>query len=543
MNDFFRRKTVLLECIAVILLAVAALQLHWISLRHAGGLWRDEICVVNIATLPTLAQVWQAMPHDHCPMLFLLLVRGWMAVGMGNTDTELRILGLACGILLVAALCMAGRMMGKGLPLISLSLAGLNFTVIRYGDSIRAYGLGTALVVITMGLIWRFIETPNRWRWLLASLLGFLIVQTLYQNSFLLLAMCLGGAAVCLRRRHRLQAIGVLSIGLVPAVSLLPYVASLRHAQSWWLLSKAGIGVDGFLSKISEATGMLMGAWAVLIVFAVFFGLGLSLIKRPRGVMCIQPELLLFASLSLVMGLAGFGIFIKFSGLPTEPWYYIPALVFAAVCCDVIVARVHQTARVWVLIGAVSTFLYAFISAQPVLRMKQTNGDLVAAQVAQRVKTGDLIVIHPWYYGITFARYYKGTVPWMTLPPLTDYRFHRYDLFKLQMQSDNPNRLVFEKMETTLRSGHRLWIVGSIPHWTAYHAAPKNPPPAPNGPQGWFDEPYTQIWGDQLSCFLTQHAALLKPITSFPTNSVNPMETMRLLEASNWRNSVTTNWP
>ena len=93
-------------------------------------------------------------------MLFLLLVRGWPAVGLGSSDVNLRVLGLVCGFVLLVALWLAGRKLGQGLPLISLSLAGLNFTVIRYGDSIPAYGLATALILLTLSVVWVASKLP-----------------------------------------------------------------------------------------------------------------------------------------------------------------------------------------------------------------------------------------------------------------------------------------------------------------------------------------------------------------------------------------------
>ncbi|MEI8288983.1 MAG: glycosyltransferase family 39 protein [Verrucomicrobiota bacterium] len=538
MSEFIRRKLSSFELAVAVVFSVAAMVLQWVSWQHVGPLWRDEICVVNIATLPTLGMVWEAMPHDHCPMLFLLLVRGWTAVGMGNSDLDLRVLGLVCGFVLLAALWLAGRKLGKRMPLISLSLAGLNFTVIRYGDSIRAYGLATALIILTLSLVWCCLEAPNRRRWLLAGVFAVLSVQTLYQNAFLLLAICLGGMAVCVRRRLWRRACGVLSLGLTAAVSLLPYAVPLRHAQSWWLLSKAGINFNGFLSRISEATGMLIGVWAVLILFAVLLGIGCVFIKTASDDKPERIDLLLFASLSLALGLFGFGFFIYLSGLPTEPWYYIPALVFAAVCCDAILPRIHPLARVWVLGIAVVCAVYAWVSAQPTLRMRQTNGDLAAALVASRAKPGDLIIVHPWYQGITFARHYQGTTPWTTLPPLADYRFHRYDQFKIQIQMVDPTRPVFQQIEAVLRSGNRVWVVGEISASRPSRAVSANLPPAPHGPQGWYDEPYTLAWGARLGSFLAFHAASCKAVEGLSANSVNPMESMKLVEASGWRISA-----
>ena len=73
----------------------------------------------------------------------------------------------------------------------------------------------------------------------------------------------------------------------------------------------------------------------------------------------------------------------------------------------------------------------------------------MAAEVSQKAGPNDLVIVHPWYYGLTFAYYYRGTAPWTTLPPLADYRFHRYDLLKAELQRTNAIEPVFERLQST----------------------------------------------------------------------------------------------
>src|SRR5215831_12070863 len=83
-------------------ISLAAVGLHIFSLIQIGGLWRDEVCVRNISCLPTLGQVWRALPYDHCPIAFPVLVRLWSGTGFGASDEGLRVLGLGMGLLLLA---------------------------------------------------------------------------------------------------------------------------------------------------------------------------------------------------------------------------------------------------------------------------------------------------------------------------------------------------------------------------------------------------------------------------------------------------------
>jgi hypothetical protein len=178
-------------------------------------------------------------------------------------------------------------------------------------------------------------------------------------------------------------------------------------------------------------------------------------------------------------------------------------------------------------------------SACSALRWRQTNGDLLAAQAAKDAAANDLIIVHPWYYGLTFAYYYHGAAPWTTLPPIGDYRFHRYDLIKAEIQMTNAIAPVLERVEATLRSGNRVWIVGEIPVPPPDAEMPGNLPPAPNGPFGWLDQPYSYAWGLELGYLLEHHATNATMMVDPSTNSIsiNPMEKMMLIITSGWRDS------
>src|SRR6476660_7353058 len=80
--------------IAAALVTLFAVYLHALFFVNAGGLWRDEIELVNLSLLPSFSEMWQKLPYDSCPILMHLVVRGWSAVGFGNTDPSLRVLGL-----------------------------------------------------------------------------------------------------------------------------------------------------------------------------------------------------------------------------------------------------------------------------------------------------------------------------------------------------------------------------------------------------------------------------------------------------------------
>jgi hypothetical protein len=529
---------------AAIALTATAVLLHWFSFTVVGGLWRDEVGLANIALLPSWKEVVWGLMHDHCPVVFPAVVRTWVALGLAHTDAGLRVLGLCIGLFLLASFWAASRMMGKGLPLLSLAIVAVNPVVIRYGDSIRGYALGIALIALTMGLIWRFIEAPDAGRGLLAGAAAVVSVQTLYQNAFFLLAICIGGMVVSFRRHKPSQSIGVLGIGFVAAISLLPYVNPIRQAQSWWVVSQSGTDLEITLDRLSRLNGPFFGVWMAVAALAVVFGIGRAVLAPRRDPVPEGEDLPLFGSIALVLGAVGFGVFIQLTGLLTQVWYYIPLLCFTVLCCDIILPRALPVTNIIILLIAVGALVFSS-SAYPALRWRQTNGDLMAAQISKEAAAGDLIIVHPWYYGLTFAYYYRGAIPWTTLPPIGDYRFHRYDLLKQELATANAIGPVLERVETTLRSGNRVWVVGRLPLPPSDNAVPTSPPPAPNGPRGWDDQPYSEAWGLELRYLLEHHVTNATRVVDPMTNSIpiNPAERMTLIVTSGWKVSNPTNSP
>src|ERR1051325_3009789 len=152
-------------CIAA---SLAGLWLHVVYLTHAGGLWRDEASSVHLATLPTLSQTWGMLGHESFPALFLGILRGWSALGLGRSDFGLRLLGFVIGLSLLAALWLNARLFGLSRPTVALAMLATNLTLVRWGDSLRAFGLGCLLILLTLGLVWLAMSAPRKGRFVAA---------------------------------------------------------------------------------------------------------------------------------------------------------------------------------------------------------------------------------------------------------------------------------------------------------------------------------------------------------------------------------------
>ena len=90
------------DWILALAISLAAIWLHFFFLCHAGGFWRDEVNLINLSGRHSLSE----MSKDSFPVLMPLLVSGWTAIGLGQNDLSLRLLGTLIGLALPAALWM-----------------------------------------------------------------------------------------------------------------------------------------------------------------------------------------------------------------------------------------------------------------------------------------------------------------------------------------------------------------------------------------------------------------------------------------------------
>jgi hypothetical protein len=522
-----------------------AVALETVYLFHAGGLWRDEAQSVALATLPTWHDVWELLPHDNSPILFTALLRLWCGVGAGGSDQGLRVLGFLFGILLPLSFWVGSWSTRRGVPLLPLALVAVNANLVRSGDSLRAYGLGSALNVLSLALTWRVAQRATVINVALAATAAVASVQCLYQNAFFVLAACSAGLLVCFRERRWRNALCVLGIGLAAAASLIPYARGIVRSQEWWIVEKAGFDLSLAWENLSAATGFPFASFAW--IWVALFGLAVITLlrfvrRRTAGAEdSTRAELILFGGTALLVGLAGYRFFLELANLPTQSWYYLPLLAFVAASLDLILPVSHRRSQPALAVFAALTAVVALPLGWSPLKIRQTNVDLIAARLTSEAGRDDFIIVHPWYCGVSFARYYHGPTPWTTLPPLDDYTLHRYDQFKQQMQTVDPLRPVQNNVAATLKNGHRLWLVGRFPWGT-----PPPPPvqPAPDNPWGWYDLPYSLAWGAQTADFVAAHAERRQDALPGITNGVSRFEALPVTVATGWRaDSPPTNSP
>ncbi len=576
---------------------VVAAGLHIYFLFHAGGLWRDEVHLVNLANLGSLG----AMSHDSFPVLMPLLVRFWEILGVGKTDSGLRLLGLLIGLGLPAALWLAAWKFRRSPPLPGLALLAFNGTVIVFGDSLRAHGLGSLLILLTaLAAVW-FLQKNFWWRAAVWAVLAVLSVQTLFQNAIFVAAICTGAWAVCARQKNLRAALTVLLVGVVAAVSLLPYLRSflslnagagslrtgiepgrlqatfaaafgfpMEQCRWLWLVFLLVMLVVGVASvfprhkidaEISPKNFLLPARWTMLLAALTAATGFLWFAASPQSHWWIFPvlafgvvwlerkyfsakniseaddgNLALFSGVTLLVAAIGFAAFLWYAELPTEPWYFIPLLALAAGCFEIgLPVRGHARAAVLgfsiVVVAVAGVVVFA---DQKAVNWRLTNVDLLCPRLAAEAAPEDLVVVSPWYCGITFERYFKGPAHWETAPPISDHSLARYDLVHEQMKKINVIQPLTARAEATLRAGHRVWLVGMMAVPESGVSVPVDLPPPPLPHSGWADRPYTETWVLQMNQFLSNHSREFKMVFETPNGNLNFMENLQLYRVEGW---------
>jgi mannosyltransferase len=523
------------ERLALWLAAAAAVALHVAFVWQAGALWRDEVNTVEIASSPTLAGMWRLMEFDSYPILWPLLLRGWMAIA-GDSDAALRLAGLASGLALPFAVWVAARLLCRTSAALAIALLAVSPTVVMWGSSARAWGLGTGLAAIAFALLWRACEAPTRGRVAAASVGATLSVQCLYQNALLFAAMATAAVLVGAAWRRRGYVLAPIIAGAVAAASLLPYAATLSRAGAWTPLNVVDIGglnvFARFLMTLGPMPPFVLVVWLGVLAVAAAAGVR-ALAADRRGAAWPGSERRRWA-FALLVSVAAPALLVPFYAVfdyPANPWYFIGLAGLLAVATAAAVsalpdALVRRAAPVVVLVVLAAGVLPTRRATQRPL----SNMDVVARELAARAGPSDLVVASPWLYGISLRRYVRPDVGIATIPPLDDFSVHRFDLVRARMTSGAGVSGLLDRMDATLLAGHRVWIVGDLP---PAGSTPERPGPPPLPDTQWRALPYIEAWTDEVMVFLDRHAVVREEVPV--TRRAQPLENARLAWFSGWR--------
>jgi hypothetical protein len=539
MGIFKRYNTLLrrLELATALVLTLIVVLLHLVFLRNAGALWRDEVTSINVATMHSLSDVGRCLELHPFPMLTHLVLRLWSFI-TGGKDIVLRVFGFLMGVSIVGVLWLNLRLLANSVPLISLSLFALSPLVIRTGDSIRPYGLGIFLILLTFSFLWKVADEAKPRHIAAAAVAAVLSVQCLFQNAILLAAIIFAGVVVTVRNRRPRRAALLVAIGIVAALSLLPYWTTLKGTEDWVIILRVPSRLIPFWPTLARALGAAGG-------FVVWIWIGVCILgictagyilsgRSSPDVLRAKRDTALYCLVAMITGTVSFLLFLKFTNIPPNPWYYLLVMALAAVSLDCILANTNSGAilriALVILIGSLT-----LTTTRKKVGQRQTNVDLIASKLAESASEDDMILMNPWYLAISFQRYYNGAADVMMLPPLEAVKVHRYDLVKRKMASANPMEPLISQIAGTLRAGNKIWVVGRLNFILEEVTSPKSLPPAPNSAVGWSYGTYMKIWREQVGHCIQWHCLKGNILSGFTGESISPYERCSVMLLQGWK--------
>lgn len=434
---------------------------HLQFLRAAGGLWRDEVNSLNLAATPSMFSNWLRYQHDSFPIGWFVILRGWIEC-FSASDASLRIFGFLVGILLLVATWVAAREFGARTPTVSLALFAFSATTIRYGDSIRGYGLGMLMAVVTLITYWRVCQKPGVARVAVASVCGLLSVHFTFYNPVVLLAVTIA-AAVLLARDRRWTTVGVLfSAGLVAALSLLIYLPLIRARSGWSRAFRTRLDAEWLLRKLVETVNSSGRSAAALWFIAILAAVIVVAVRSHAAEGRMERRAIEFCAIAGGLGAVFYMMFLYILSYPMTFWYFCVGLAVSGVCLDGILSprqNDRPSFQSAVLLFVATAFVLCVTDVFEFISRHQTNVDLASRLVSERAKPGDLVIVFPWMNGVTFQRYYRGRAPWETLPPMADHTVHRYDLMIDSWSHEERVTRLRDAALSRIAAGGTVWLV------------------------------------------------------------------------------------
>jgi hypothetical protein len=518
------------EWLVAILVSALVLFLLFIRATHAGGLWRDECDSVELARLPTFADVLHNLKFTSFPILFPATVRLFTNL-LGAGAASLRALGFIIATAALIAGWFNSRINNHDVPLLLPALLGLNVTFLIDGTWIRGYGLGGLFIVLAVAVTWLFVAKPRISR-LIAMLIVYLAgMQSLVFDAALFPALLAGAFFVCIFRREWKWALGLCLVGLVCAISYLPEFLTYREIKAWTVLLRYPISPGLLWHEFEVACGqpvpLIAGTW--LLVVAVSIVGALFCWRRSSS-----RDLLLFGLLAILIAVTTYYAFLGISHTAPQTRYHLAILFFLAAIAELTIAalcQLHRWLRIARLIFAVVLAISLPFLAWPKITERETTIDLLAKNLQRYAMPDDLIIVNPWFLGPSFSWNYHGQTRWMTLPELSEKRIHRYDLVKAKMEQSDAIADLREAISRTLQAGNRVWLLGGAQPST--EEGPLFLAPAPDPVFGWSSQAYTYAWSMQIGAFVGKHVVEGEVVIA-PAKNISPNENIPLLIARGW---------
>jgi hypothetical protein len=122
------------------------------------------------------------------------------------------------------------------------------------------------------------------------------------------------------------------------------------------------------------------------------------------------------------------------------------------------------------------------------------------------------------------------------VPPIEDYRFHRYDLLRQRMAATDPIAGLQDQIRQTLRGGHAVWVAGMFHSLQPGQPPPKALPPYRGG-LALADAVYCDSWVTQIGEMIRTNGCDITPVPILVPDKtpVNILEDVSVRVIRGWR--------
>jgi hypothetical protein len=164
--------------------------------------------------------------------------------------------------------------------------------------------------------------------------------------------------------------------------------------------------------------------------------------------------------------------------------------------------------------------------------VRKTNIDLICDRLSRLENPGDLVVISPWFYGVTFQRYHKGPADYVAVPGIDFLGYQKTDLLLGPMQNPEAMQPILDRIAAALSSGHAVYLIGEY-LYPNYDPTPPKIHAAPDPVRGWDMGPYYFNWAQQAAYFVVQHGKTAD-LVDVPVQGISGYERPQVRVVKGW---------
>lgn len=426
------------------------------------ALWRDEMQALNIAGLPSLAEITRFLYHheSHPPLFYFL--EHLAARLTGDPVRSMGILTLLASVALIpAAWWLASLSRVRRAATLAAILIAVSLPLAFFGVELRPYSLFSLAALLGAAAILQDRTRPSPWWRMLWAVMALCLVYVHHVGTIVVASQLIAAFALVPPNSSRAAYgrlltpfIGVVAIASIPALIMLAHQAAIagyppRRPGAVWgpihdfadlmlafpgeiglgFLGAAACLVWGGRRSVPTTDEQETGDQSQMVPLQALVACGLIVMASYRSNLLVEWVVLSIAPL----GLVSTGIILATAMKRRWRWRSV-------MFCELAIAGVALS-------------MLAFLGKG------KTDTDLVAAYVGAEAFTTDLLIVAPGAIGPSFNRYFRGEQEQIDFPEMTAVSRFKFDHYVARVQSAEALRVARDSILSACRAGRRVWLI------------------------------------------------------------------------------------